>query len=88
MTCSKGHTVTLSDLFCRACGEKLVKIETDPDYITLMACVNPQRAIVAVMHYDKADDGYRIRKCSEPLSQKGAATLAESWAAALNLEIR
>lgn len=88
MTCSKGHTVTPSDVFCRACGEKLTKLEADPDYITLMACVNPQRAIVAVMRYEKADDSYRVRKCSEPLSQKGATALAESWAAALNLEIR
>lgn len=88
MTCSQGHNIQLGQLFCPSCGEKLEKPEPTEDYVTTMQCVNPQRAVVAVMHYDKADDSYRIKKCSEPLSQKGAIALAESWAAALKLEIR
>ena len=85
--CSKGHVNVAAHIFCHACGEKLERLNTDPDYVTTLACVNPQRAIVAVMHYTKADD-YTIKKCSEPLSQKAAVALAESWAAALHLEVR
>lgn len=90
MTCSKGHSVIPGSVFCPYCGEKLEKPTdlAETDYVTTMQCVNPQRAIVAVMHFDKADDSYRVKKCSEPLSQKGAATLADSWAAALQLEVR
>jgi hypothetical protein len=62
--------------------------EPQEDYITTLACVNPQRALVAIMHYDKHDDSYRIGKCSEPLSQRGAIALAQSWSAALGLEVR
>lgn len=88
MTCTKGHTVQLGHTFCPSCGEKLEKPEPTEDYVTTMQCVNPQRAIVAVMHYDKTDDSYKMKKCSEPLSQKGAIALADSWAAALKLEVR
>lgn len=62
--------------------------EVNPDYITLLACTNPHRAIVAVMHYSKIDDSYTIGKCSDALSQRAAAALSESWAAAMKLEIR
>lgn len=62
--------------------------EDNPDYITLMACINPHRAMVAVMSYDKADDSYRGRKYSGVLSLRAAAALAESWAKALHMEIR
>lgn len=89
MVCSKGHTINLGHVFCPSCGEKLEKPPTEEtDYVTTLQCVNPQRALVAVMHFDKADDSYRVKKCSEPLSQKGAISLAESWAAALHLEVR
>lgn len=77
-----------SDIFCRSCGEKLEKPEVNEDFITTLACVNPQKAIVSVMHYDKPSDSYKMGKCSDPLSQKGALQLAESWAAALKLEVR
>lgn len=58
------------------------------DYITLLATISPHKQIVAVMHYSKSQDSYQIHKCSEPLSTRGAAALAESWAAALKVEIR
>lgn len=76
--------------FCGECGIKLDHVfpTEETDYVTTLQCVNPQRALVAVMHYDKADDSYKVKKCSEPLSQKGAIALAESWAAALKLEVR
>lgn len=64
------------------------KPEDNPDYITLLACINPHRAMVAVMTYDKPDDSYRGKKYSAVLSLRSAAALAESWAAALKLEIR
>lgn len=75
--------------FCPVCGIPLEKA-TDPnaDYVTTLACVNPHRAIVAVMHFSKADDSYQLKKCSDPLSQRGAAELAESWAKALGVEVR
>ena len=88
INCKNGHANSEFSSFCSSCGDKLIKPEPTEDYVTTMQCVNPQRAVVAVMHYDKADDSYRIKKCSEPLSQKGAIALAESWAAALKLEVR
>lgn len=92
MACFQDHAKLVRERpeaqFCFSCGEKLERKLDDPDYVTTLACVNPQRAIVAVMHYDKADDSYRVKKCSEPLSQKAAIALADSWAAALHLEVR
>lgn len=94
MACTDAHHLARAkaeDKFCAVCGLSLLSLKSaalDPDYVTTLACVNPQRAIVAVMHYEKSDDSWKMRKCSEPLSQKGAVTLAESWAAALKLEVR
>lgn len=62
--------------------------EDNPDYITLLACANPHRNVVTVMHYDKNDDSYVIKKCSDALSIRAAQALSESWASALKLEIR
>lgn len=62
--------------------------EEDRDYITLMACVNPQRAIVAIMHYRKDVDSYVPGRMSDALSLRAAHALAASWAAATHMEIR
>lgn len=90
---SSESIVSIGDIDMRVlndgiCGGSFIREEDNQDYVTTMACVNPQRAIVAVMHYDKTQDGYTQRKCSEPLSVRGADALAKSWAAALKLEIR
>lgn len=58
------------------------------DYITLLACTNPQRAIVAVMHYNRSMDSYMPGRMSDALSLRAAHALAESWAAATKMEIR
>lgn len=96
MACTVNHTNYASqhpDLkFCGHCGDKLesFRVATGPEtnYVTVLACINPQRALVAVMHYSKIKDSYEIYRCSEPLTQKSAGQLAESWAAALKLEVR
>ena len=76
-------------LFCDRCGVKLTKPSQEQgDYITLMACTNPRKSIVAWMHYDKPSDSYTIKKCSDALSLKGAESLAIRWAKALKLEVR
>lgn len=64
------------------------KGDEDRDYITLLACINPQRALVCVMHYSKPADSYIMGKCSEALSLRAAKALSESWAATLKMEIR
>lgn len=89
MACSPEFHETLTTPFCPVCGNKAPpKRSKDEDYVTVMACVNPQRALVAVMRYERSGDGYTMKRCSEPLSQRGAAALAQSWAAALGLEVR
>lgn len=65
-----------------------MRAEDNPNYITLLACTNPHRAVVAVMSYHLVEDSYTIKKCSDALSMRAAAALAESWAQALDLEIR
>lgn len=62
--------------------------EDNADYITRLATASIHRQIVAVMKYDKPGDAYTISKCSAALSIRAAESLADSWAAALRLEIR
>lgn len=69
-------------------GQREREPDDNPDYITRLACANPQRSIVAVMHYITSQDSYQINKCSDALSHRAALALAESWAAATGLEIR
>ena len=63
-------------------------MDDNPDFITIMACVNPHRGVVCIMHYRKDQDSYVQGKMSDALSLRAATALAESWAAALHLEIR
>jgi hypothetical protein len=63
-------------------------MDDNPDYITLLACTNPHRAVVAIMRYDKPNDSYKIERCSDALSLRAAGALADSWAVILKLEIR
>jgi hypothetical protein len=70
------------------CGGVFKAKEINLDYVTVLACTNPQRGIVAVMHWRKDQDSYVLGKVSEALSLRGAQALADSWAAALKLEIR
>lgn len=77
--------------FCGRCGfdfSTLLRVEKDSDYVTVLACTNPQRALVCVMHYDKAQDSYVLGRMSDALAVRAARALAESWAAALKLEVR
>lgn len=61
----------------------------EPDYVTVLPhAKDPYRACVAVMRYHAHSDSYDIHKCSEAMKVKEAEALAESWAAALKVEIR
>jgi hypothetical protein len=61
----------------------------DRDYITLMAAVAHNKFLVVVMRYHKSGDEYiQTRVSHEPLAKPAAEALAQSWAAAMNLEIR
>lgn len=62
--------------------------DDNPDYVTLLSCTNPQRSIVAHMVWRKDEDSYHMRKCSDALSNRAAAALAQNWAAALKVEVR
>lgn len=63
-------------------------MSSEPDYVTVAPAVSVGRFCVLVMRYDARNDEYAIRKSSLALSQVAAKTLAESWAAALRLEVR
>lgn len=60
----------------------------DRDYVTVQGTAHPHKYLTVVMEYYKPDDGYRIKKASNPLREDVARFLAESWAAALQLEYR
>lgn len=62
--------------------------DNNEDYITLLPTVNTSRALVVIQHYDRANDTWVQKKCSDALSTRAAHALAESWAAAMKLEIR
>lgn len=62
--------------------------DSDLDYITLMACINPNKAIVSHMRFDPVDDGYKVLRCSDALSIRGAYALAHKWADEKKLEVR
>lgn len=70
------------------CGAMMSEEERNPNYITMLPTMNPNTRLVVVMHYDKADDSYHANKFSQPLNEKNAKALAESWSQALKLEIR
>lgn len=60
----------------------------EPDYVTISHTTTPGRFCVLVMTHDPRDDEYTIRKTSQALDETAARSLANSWAAALGLEIR
>jgi glutamate/tyrosine decarboxylase-like PLP-dependent enzyme len=60
----------------------------DADYITMIPTVHHNRALVVIMHFNKATDSWEQKKCSDALSQRAAEALAASWAAATGLEVR
>jgi hypothetical protein len=60
----------------------------EPDYVTVEKTVNPGKFCVLVMTHNPRDDEYSIRKTSQALDEAAARSLANSWAAALGVEIR
>lgn len=59
------------------------------DYITVLPTNNPRLYLVAVMTFHAHEDDYAIKKCSQSaLPKQAAQSLAESWAAAIGVEIR
>lgn len=61
---------------------------TDDHYITVLPTSNHYYFIVVEMRYRRGADDYIQGRCSMPLKGEAAKALAESWAAAMKLEIR
>lgn len=70
------------------CASAATEEEQNPDFITLLPTVNPNMRLVVVMRYNKMDDSYTPQKYSQPLNERNAKALAESWSQALKLEVR
>lgn len=64
-------------------------MESEPDYVTVNAAMEPGKFNTVIMRWSAPADSYLVHKCSEALPEKAARYLAESWAAAMGgLEIR
>lgn len=57
-------------------------------YITLLPCVDPHKFLVVVMVCRNEDDGYLQTRVSQCLSETAAQALAQSWSAAMGVEVR
>jgi hypothetical protein len=66
---------------------QLESADDNPSFVTTMPAAH-DHACVTIMEWDVTNQEYRIRKCSRALPQNAAAHLAQSWAAAMRLEIR
>lgn len=62
--------------------------EPGPDYVTVLPAVHPDKACVAIMSWNYSEHEYAIKKCSDAIPRNAAIHLADSWAAAMRLEIR
>lgn len=61
----------------------------EPDYVTVLPTTDPHKFLVAVMTYHARDDEFIQKKVNrEPLPQKAADALADSWAEALQIQKR
>lgn len=60
----------------------------EPDYITITPAVKHAQFNVCHMKWVSTEDGYVVYRVSSMLRQPAAQSLAQSWAAALGLEIR
>lgn len=60
----------------------------DQDYITILPTFREHEYLVAVMRYRPGQDDYIQGKVSLPHRLPAAQALAQSWAAALGLEVR
>lgn len=60
----------------------------DADYIRIAPAIAPSKYCVLLMKYHSRDDSYLAVRSSQPLSETAARSLAQSWAAALGLEVR
>jgi hypothetical protein len=59
----------------------------NPNYVTVLPAIH-DHAVVAIMRWNYTGQEYEIQKCSQSLQRNAAEALAQSWAAALHLEIR
>lgn len=62
-------------------------MDAEPDYVTVLGR-DDHRAMVAIMHYERVRDEWVQKKVSEVMPYRQAVALANSWAAALQLEVR
>jgi hypothetical protein len=61
----------------------------EPDFVTVLPTNNPRLFLVAVMTYQAHEDEYVAKKYSQQaLPKVAAASLAQSWAAAIGVEVR
>lgn len=64
-------------------------MDDNKDFVTLMPTIRPDLFLVAVMTWNTMDEEYVARKYSEKaLHKQQAMSLAQSWAAALQVEVR
>lgn len=65
-------------------------MEINPDYVTILPAFPSRREqfLVAVRTYSAPVDDYITRRLSSPLRREAADSLAQSWAAALKVDVR
>lgn len=61
--------------------------DNNPDYVTILPA-RFDKSCVAIMQWNYTDQEYVIKKISEAVTNNAAVHLANSWAAAMKLEIR
>lgn len=62
---------------------------SEPDYVTVIPAVAPGKFDVVVFRWDgRIGEHVIYRSTQEPLSKAAADSLAQSWAAALRIEVQ
>lgn len=60
----------------------------EPDYVTVLPTTDPHKFLVAIMTYHARDDEFIQKKVSQKLPKDNAHFLADTWAAALQIQKR
>lgn len=63
-------------------------MESNPDYLTIIPALKPERFNVVVMRYRAPSDEYYVLKTSLLLTRDAASDVAKLWADKMGLEIR
>jgi hypothetical protein len=60
----------------------------DEDYVMVNPAVRPHKFNAVVMRFDHTSQEYVVFRISEALPESAARALAQSWAAAMHMEVR